>query len=70
MTTKAMIDKSKQKRNNYNTSVIDKLEKTYGYSKTYIRWCIDGTRTGIMPDVIKKEYKSLCAKVEAALNNK
>lgn len=64
-----MNDKSKQKRNNYNTPVLERLAKKYGYSLTYVRWCIDGTRKGEMPDVIKKEYKSLCQKVNEVLNN-
>lgn len=65
-TNKAM-NKGMKKRNSYNTMVIDHLVKKYGYSKTYIRWSIDGTKTGVMCDQIRKEYHDQVKALEAVL---
>lgn len=61
------MNKGIKKRNIYNTVVIDHLVKKYGFSKTYIRQSIDGTKKGITCDTIKKEYYKQDASVKAAL---
>lgn len=61
------MNKSSKKRNSYNPVVIDHLVAKYGFSKTYIRQSIDGTKKGIMCDTIKKEYFKQEAAVKAAL---
>lgn len=53
------MDKTKQKRKNYNTGILIVLSEKFGYSEDYIRKSLRGDRTGIMPDKIKKEYKIL-----------
>lgn len=65
-TNKAM-NKDNRKRNSYNPVVIDHLVTKYGFSKTYIRWCIDGTKQGITCDTIKKDYYTQLQAVKAAL---
>lgn len=47
------------KRNNYNTGILIALNKKHGYSIDYIRKSLRNDRTGIIPDVLKKEYKAL-----------
>ncbi|GGB82655.1 hypothetical protein GCM10007424_23360 [Flavobacterium suaedae] len=51
--------KPTKKRNNYNEDILNSLAKKFGYSVDYIRKCLRDDRKGIMPDVIKKEYKYL-----------
>ncbi|ADY51549.1 hypothetical protein Pedsa_0978 [Pseudopedobacter saltans DSM 12145] len=63
------MNKSSKKRNSYNPVAIDHVAKQFGYSKTYIRWCIDGTKAGIMPDEVKKAYNEAVVKIEEALSN-
>lgn len=65
-TNKAM-DKSNKKRNSYNTTVVDHLVAKYGFSKTYIRQSIDGTKKGITCDTIRKDYFTQEAAIKAAL---
>lgn len=43
----------------YNTEILTQLEKKYGFSTDYLRKCLRGDRTGVMPDQIIKEYKIL-----------
>lgn len=65
------FDKSRKKtakRNSYNILVIDYLHEKYGLTKTYIRQCLDGTRTTVMAETIKKDYKDSVTRVERALN--
>lgn len=47
------------KRNNYNTGILIALHKKHGYSVDYIRKSLRNDRTGIIPDILKKEYKAL-----------
>ncbi|SMG35815.1 hypothetical protein [Sphingobacterium psychroaquaticum] len=61
------MDKSSKKRNSYNTSVIDQLQKKYGFSKAYIRQCLDGTRQATVADKLKKDYKNGVQKLNAVL---
>lgn len=68
--TKGM-SKNKTKKENYvfNQQVLSTLVEKYGLTVYYIRQCINGNRVGIMPDKIRKDYKELCAKVEAVLKS-
>ena len=43
----------------YNEDFLTAIHDKYGVSIDYIRKSIRGDRTGIMPDKIKAEYKSL-----------
>ncbi len=51
--------KSMTKRNNYNAGILIALNKKHGYSVDYIRKSLRGERSGVVPDVLKKEYKAL-----------
>lgn len=53
------MDKTTQKRKTYNAGILIALEKKFGYSIDFIRKCLRGDRSGIMPDQIRKEYKIL-----------
>lgn len=53
------MNKSKKKINNYNPDVLEALENMYGFSVDYIRKCLRGDRTGVMPDQIRLSYKEL-----------
>lgn len=44
--------------------ILIALEKKFGYSIDFIRKCLRGDRSGIMPDQIKKEYRMLEKDVE------
>lgn len=63
------MDKSTKKRNTYNALVIEQLSKKYGFSKAYIRQCLDGSRTALVADNLKKDYKALDLRVTKALNS-
>lgn len=63
------MNKTNKKRNSYNPLVIDQLVKVYGFSKSYIRQCLDGSRQALIADTLKKEYKNLENRVNEALNN-
>lgn len=43
----------------YNQDVIGALVKKYGMSAYYIKQCVAGRCDGIMPDKIRKDYRSL-----------
>ena len=62
------MDKSKQKRKSYNTVVIKKIAEKYSVTPRYVRQCITGDRTGIFPDKMKSEYKTVSAEIEKTLN--
>lgn len=51
------MDKETKKRNKYNEKILDVVSKRYGVSIDYVRKCLRGDRTGIVPDRISKEYK-------------
>lgn len=61
------MNKSSKKRNSYNPVVIDHLVAKFGFSKTYIRQSIDGTKKGITCETIKKEYYKKDEAVKAVL---
>lgn len=51
------MDKRKQKRENYNTEILNALKEKYGFGYDYIIKSIRGDRDGIVPNRIKKDYK-------------
>ncbi len=59
------MDKNKTNRNKYNHLVVNKLADKHNISKSYVRKSLKGDRTGILPDLIIKEYKEL----ENQINN-
>lgn len=61
------MNKSIKKRQNYNEDILLLLQKKFGYSIDYIRKALRGDRMGIMPDIIKKEYKVLLVKINETL---
>lgn len=63
------MDSNPKKRATYNPVVIDRLHTKYGYSKNYIRECINGTRKAEVAEILKREYKELLEKVRVALNS-
>lgn len=65
--TPSTMDKNTKKRTSYNTLVIERLHEKYGYSKNYIRECINGTRKAEVAEILKREYTELEKKVRVAL---
>jgi len=61
------MNKSTKKTNSYNTAVLTRLSEIYGFSKVYIRQCLDGTRTAEVSDRLKKDYKRMDNAVKEAL---
>jgi hypothetical protein len=57
--TNKTMRKNMTKRSYYNTGILIALNKKHGYSIDYIRKSLRNDRTGIIPDVLKKEYKAL-----------
>ncbi|WP_158651369.1 hypothetical protein [Pseudotamlana carrageenivorans] len=64
------MNKSSKKRIKFNEIAIDILIKRYGYSIDYIRKSLRGDRTGIMPDILIKEYNKLDSASKDAIQNK
>lgn len=64
------MNKSTQKRNSYNTSVIKKIAEKYSVTPRYVRQCITGDRQGIFPDKLKSEYRTVSVDIEKTLNDK
>lgn len=64
------MNKSKTKiYKSYDATVLEALFLKYGLSKYHIRQCLNGTRKGIKPDCIKKDYVEMeKANKDAALN--
>ena len=52
------MSKASKKNQSYNEDILIALEKKYGVGKTFIRACLRGDRSGILPDTIAKEYKA------------
>lgn len=65
--TNRAMNKDNRKRNSYNPVVINHLVEKYGFSKTYIRQSIDGTKKGITCETIRKDYYKQDQAVKAAL---
>jgi hypothetical protein len=64
------MNKRTKKRNNYNEDILNALCVKYGYSIDYIRKSLRGDREGLMPDTLKKEYKSLEAAAKKTIIEK
>lgn len=43
----------------YNKQAVSAVAEKYGFGDYYIRQSVKGTAKGVMPDVLKKEYKKL-----------
>lgn len=63
------MNKITQKRNKYNTDVLNEIGKKYAITSRYVRQCITGDRVGIFPDKIKAEYKTIELKMRTTLEN-
>lgn len=63
-------DKPTKKNASYNQEVINVMRARHGYTAHYIRQSIRGDRTGIIPDRLKKEYATLVAAANNAINQK
>lgn len=62
------MSKSTQKRQSFNSQVVNKLSEKYELTPYYIRQCLKGERNSITSDTIRKEYRRLKKEVENALN--
>ncbi|MDV6170199.1 hypothetical protein R1T16_17315 [Flavobacterium sp. DG1-102-2] len=51
------MDKETKKRNKYNEKILEAVSKRYGVTIDYVRKCLRGDRSGIVPDRISKDYK-------------
>lgn len=67
--TKYKNEKNNTNRNKYNDLVVKKLAEKHKISTSYVRKSLKGDRTGIFPDLIKKEYKELNKLINDALDN-
>jgi len=61
--------KSTKNSNNYNEDILNALHEMFGFSIDYIRKCLRGDRTGIMPDEVCKYYKKMQAESKRAIEN-
>lgn len=64
--TNLTMRKEKKKKPNYNQAAIQALVDMYSLSNYYIRQCISGSKQGITPDKIRKDYKDLEIKLQKA----
>lgn len=64
------MDKNIQKRNNYNTEILNATAKYFSYTPRYVRKCLRGDAQGIMPDKVVKKYKELKSASEKAIEQK
>ncbi|PQL95185.1 hypothetical protein [Apibacter adventoris] len=62
------MGKNNQKKNKWNSLVINKLSEKYGFTTYYIRQCLKGDRNSLTSDTIRKEYKELVKEIENTLN--
>ena len=53
------MDKPTKNRQTYNTVILIELKNRYGYSLDFIRKSLRGDRVGEMPDILKKEYRTM-----------
>ena len=54
----------------YNPQIIKMLVEKYGMTAYYIKQCAAGRRDGIIPDKVKKEYRTLAAAASNAVKSK
>ncbi len=49
----------KTEKFSYNRQVIKTIAEKFGLSDYYTRQCVAGRRDGVVPDKIRKEYRTL-----------
>jgi len=54
----------KVEKKRYNRQVIETLSEKYGLSDYYVRQCVAGRRDGVIPDKLRKDYKTLTNTLE------
>ena len=64
------MNKTKQKRANYNTQAVEKTAEYFDYTARYVRMCLKGDAVGIMPDNVVKKYKDFVKRIEQAIEIK
>ena len=64
------MNKTNQKRANYNTQAVEKTAEYFNYTPRYVRMCIKGDATGIMPDAVVKKYREFVKRIEKAIEIK
>jgi hypothetical protein len=64
------INKTKQKKQSYNDTIIEGLIERYGFQRQYIIKSIRGERVGRIPIQIQEEYKKLNAEANKVIKNK
>lgn len=62
--TNLTMRKEKKKKPKYNQVAIQALVDLYGLGNYYIRQCVSGSKKGITPDKIRKDYKELEMKLQ------
>lgn len=60
------MNKEKKKKPKYNQAALEALEVKYGLTNYYIRQCISGSKKGLTPDTVRKDYINLCESLKAA----
>lgn len=60
------MDKGTKKRSEFNGHAIRAVAAKFDVSEYYTRQSVNGKKTGVMPDTLKKEYKKACAELDAA----
>lgn len=61
------MNKATTKNKKVNLLVIEELRVRLGLSAYYIKQCVEGRRDGLTPDTIRKQYRELEQRIEAAL---
>lgn len=69
MGTTIIKNKSMQKKESYNSLIVDRLKKKYGVSRRYITMSLSGDRVSETSESIKKDYKRLSERINQALNS-
>jgi hypothetical protein len=62
------MNKSTQKRNSYNSVAIEQVALKYGVTARYVRSALKGDRTGIIPDRLIQDYKTLSKELDSRLD--
>lgn len=64
------MNKTKQKRANYNTQAVNKTAEYFDYTPRYVRMCVRADVSGIMPDAVVKKYREFVKRIEQAIEIK
>lgn len=64
------MNKTKQKKQSYNDTIIVGLVERYGFQRQYIVKCIRGERVGRIPIQIQEEYKKLNTEANQVIKSK